>query len=185
MSPMLKQPLSLELALLGFLWEEPQHAYEIHRHLQEHRALGLVWRMKQSQCYALLGRLEEAGYLVSTTEPQGNRPPRKLLALTPAGRAAFQHWLGEPVTHGRDFRQEFLAKLYFVHQGADAELLTQLLARQRTATSRVLNELQAQAATVDEPFDTLVLAFRIRQTSSILAWLEQCGETLGAPAAVP
>jgi DNA-binding PadR family transcriptional regulator len=182
MSPMLKQPLTLELALLGFLWDRPQHAYEIHRQLEQHRALGLVWRMKQSHCYALIGRLEEAGYLASTTEPQGNRPPRRVLALTEAGRAAFRAWLSEPVAHGRDFRQEFMAKLYFASRQSDPALVGQLLAVQRAAAERMLAELRAQGAAMHETFDRLVITFRIGQAAAILEWLDQCAETFAHPA---
>ena len=33
MSPMIKQPLTIEYALLGFLRQQPMHAYEIHQTL--------------------------------------------------------------------------------------------------------------------------------------------------------
>jgi DNA-binding PadR family transcriptional regulator len=179
---MVKLPLALEHALLGLLWDKPLHAYEIHRSLQEHHALGQIWHLKQSHCYALLGRLEAEGYLASTTEPQGSRPPRKVLRLTERGRQAFGRWLHEPVTHGRDFRQEFLAKLFFTHQHPDPAVLAQLLSRQRTVTAAQLADLQAQAAAVDpHSFDHAVLQFRIGQIASILAWLESCATTLAAP----
>ena len=42
--------------------------------------------------------------------------PRKMLRLTPRGREAFAEWVRNPVEHGRDFRLEFLAKLYFATQ---------------------------------------------------------------------
>ena len=85
MSPMVKTPLSMEHALLGFVRQRPLHAYEIHQTLAQAEALGLVWHLKQGQTYALLARLEEAGYLAATIEPQDLRPPRKVLHLTPAG----------------------------------------------------------------------------------------------------
>src|SRR5689334_12879542 len=111
--PRVKDPLTLEYALLGFIQMEPIHAYEIHQRLEQTEMVGLVWRLKQRQLYALLERLEAEGYLASTTELQENRPPRRMLHLTPSGAAAFQRWLTLPVEHGRDFRQEFMVKLYF------------------------------------------------------------------------
>jgi DNA-binding PadR family transcriptional regulator len=48
-----------------------------------------VWHFKQRQTYALRERLEEAGLLESTTLAQERRPPRHMLALTPARRSAF------------------------------------------------------------------------------------------------
>src|SRR5689334_3826430 len=116
MSPMIKTPLTIEHALLGFLRLRPMHAYEIHQTLLRAEALGLVWHLKQSLVYLMLDRLEEADYVSVVLEPQGNRPPRKILHLTLAGRQAFEGWLIAPVAHGRDFRLEFLAKLYFASQ---------------------------------------------------------------------
>src|SRR5690349_7557850 len=102
----------LECALLGLLRDHPMHAYEMYLQLQRTEQLGLVWHLKQGNLYALLTALEADGLLASTTEPQETRPPRKVLHLTPDGEAAVSHWLALPVQHGRDFRQEFLAKLY-------------------------------------------------------------------------
>ena len=106
---MVKTPLTMEYALLGFLQEEPMHAYEMHHQLHSAEALGLVWRIKQSQLYALLARLEEVGYLTTVTAPQETRPARKMLYLTEAGRAAFEEWRETPVYHGRELRQADLA----------------------------------------------------------------------------
>ncbi|MBA3946791.1 MAG: PadR family transcriptional regulator [Herpetosiphonaceae bacterium] len=176
---MIKLPLTLEYALLGFLAQQPMHAYEIHQRLQETGELGLVWHLKQSQLYALLGRLEEAGNMTTVTEPQGTRPPRKMLHLTASGRAAFGRWLRTPVAHGRDFRQEFLAKLYFAQQN-DAFTVVTLLAEQRTACQEWVAELHSQTATTsaDQTYDWLVLQFRIGQIEAILVWLDTCELTL-------
>ncbi|HZG69222.1 MAG TPA: PadR family transcriptional regulator [Herpetosiphonaceae bacterium] len=184
MSPMVKTPLTMEHALLGLLVQRPMHAYEMHQILQETRALGLVWHLKQSQLYALLARLEDAGYLTGNTEPQGTRPPRKILHVTPDGRAAFSRWLGTPVAHGRDFRQEFLAKLFFA-QAEDPDTVAALLDRQRRECRRWLAELYEKLAERgrEHPFDTLVLQFRISQIDAILCWLDTCAATLAPQAA--
>ena len=70
MSPMVKQPLTTEYALLGFLRQQPMHAYEIHQTLLRNEALGLVWHLKQSLVYVMLERLEAEGYI----DPGGSSP---------------------------------------------------------------------------------------------------------------
>jgi PadR family transcriptional regulator AphA len=182
MSPMVKTPLTMEHALLGFLRDRPVHGYEMHQMLMEARELGLVWHLKQSQLYALLGRLEEAGYIDSTTEPQGTRPPRKLMSLTAEGRAAFELWLTLPVAHVRDFRLEFLAKLFFAGQD-DPSITTALIERQRLACNDWLADLRSQldAVSPERPFDSLVLQFRLGQLEAVLRWLDTCATTLIAP----
>lgn len=176
---MVKLPLELEHALLGFLWQQPMHAYEIHRTLTQAEALGLVWHLKQSQLYALLTRLEEAGYVESTTELQGTRPPRRLLHLTPSGRAAYEQWLTAPVAHGRDFRIEFLAKLFFAAR-QDTGTVSALIDAQRETCQTWLADLRDRALGVDaeRPYDRLVLEFRIGQLEAILRWLDTCAATL-------
>lgn len=171
MSPMVKAPLTLEHALLGFLLEKPIHAYEMHHQLHENGTLGLVWRIKQSQLYALLTRLEEAGYLTTTTAPQETRPARKMLHLTPAGHAAFMTWLVTPVAHGRELRQEFLAKLYFA-QAVKPPVVAPLVAAQRVALVEMLATLSANVDAAKLPYTRLVYAFRQSQVAASLNWLD-------------
>ena len=179
MSPMVKQPLTTEYALLGFLRQQPMHAYEIHQTLLRNEALGLVWHLKQSLVYVMLERLEAEGYITASIELRGSRPPRKILKLTPAGRGAFAEWLVTPVGHGRDFRLEFLAKLYFASQDDPASAAT-LIADQRAACRAWLADLRQHAgALADErAYDWLVLQFRVGQLEAILAWLDTCAATI-------
>jgi DNA-binding PadR family transcriptional regulator len=179
--PMVKLPLTLEHALLGFLWREPMYGYEIYQQLQEAHALGLVWHMKQSQLYALLQRLEDAGYLGGETTQQGNRPPRRLLALTDSGREAFRRWLATPVAHGREVRLEFLAKLFFANE-LKIVAVGPLIAEQRRVCREWLRDLGSQATKLEaDPYDWLVLQFRIGQVEAILSWLNTCEARLTVP----
>ena len=182
MSPMVKLPLALEHALLGLLREQPMHAYQMYQRLAQAEDLGLVWHLKQSQLYALLARLEDAGYIAATVEPQGSRPPRRMLHLTASGAAALDTWLHTPVAHGREFRQEFMAKLFFAGQD-DPPAVGQLIADQRAACRCWLADLHTQADRVGDEgsFAWLVLQFRIANLEAILRWLDICTATLDVP----
>jgi DNA-binding PadR family transcriptional regulator len=172
---MVAAPLTLELALLGFLRGHPMYPYEIWQTLASQQELGRVWRLKQSHLYQILDRLEAEGYVATTTELQGTRPPRKITSLTPSGRAAFDHWVAAPVAHGRDFRLEFLAKLYFAAREGPATVAA-LVDKQRVACQGWLDDLRAQSDAIapDRPYDRLVVGFRVRQITAILAWLDDC-----------
>jgi DNA-binding PadR family transcriptional regulator len=181
---MVKLPLAMEHTLLGFLVQRPMHAYEMHQTLKDAHAIGLVWHLKQSQLYALLARLEDAGYITTVTELQGTRPPRKIMHLTTAGQNAFRHWLRTPVERGRDFRQEFLAKLYFAQQD-DPGTIVELAESQRVVCLDWLADLEAKAVEIEpRSYDWLVLQFRIGQMQAILAWLDTCLATLVDPSPV-
>lgn len=186
MSPMVKTPLALEHALLGFVRERPMHAYEIFQTLAQSEELGLVWRIKQSQLYALLARLEDAGFLASTIETQDTRPPRKILHLTASGEAALTRWLVAPVQHGRDFRLDFLAKLYFARRDPGGALPT-LLTAQRAASEALIAQLQDRVAALapGRVYDRLVLLFRVGQLAAILDWLATCEAELSAAEPLP
>jgi DNA-binding PadR family transcriptional regulator len=172
---MVKLPLTVELGLLGFLRRQPMYGYELHQMLSESADLGLVWRLKQSQLYALLAKLEAEGYLESTVEPQGSRAPRKFFKLTPLGEQVYHEWVRSPVAHGRDVRIEFLAKLFFARTHGP-QAVAQLITDQRAVVEAQRAELQAQAAELQasRPYDWLVLQFRSGQLEAILSWLDLC-----------
>lgn len=173
--PMVRQPLNVEHALLGLVRNHPLHGYEIHQRLCARHGLGRVWQIKQGLLYATLNRLEAEGLLAAELEPQGARPPRKLWQLTPDGVQVFTDWLKQPISHGRDFRIEFLAKLFFACQDGVTTAQT-LIDVQRVATTDLLSALKAAAATLEaaRSYDWLVLRYRVGQLEAALAWLDEC-----------
>jgi DNA-binding PadR family transcriptional regulator len=173
-----RHPLTMEYALLGFLHQKPMHGYEINQRIQAGEASGLVWRVKPGLLYTMLGRLESEGLVASAVEVQGTRPPRKLFRLTAKGETLLQAWLQTPVRNGRDFRLEFLTKLYFAQQaGATAALL--LLRRQIAASQAQLDQLShaAGVSAMSDSFAGLVSGFRIGQMQAVLSWLIACEQT--------
>lgn len=178
MSPKRRTELSIELALLGFLYDQPLHGYEIYQRLGEAQALGLVWHLKQPHLYALLGKLEADGLIAAEVQPQEGRPPKRLLHLTPAGREAFTRWIATPVAHGRDLRIEFLAKLFWAQQ-RNPLIARHLIDAQRSQCHAWLAELIAsddQAET--NPYVRLVHEFRRTQIEAMLRWLDVCADTI-------
>lgn len=176
---MVRLPLTTELALLGFLHEQPMYGYEIHQRMSDPAGLGQVWQVKQSQLYALMGKLEEEGYLSTELQPQESRPPRKVFHLTPLGTQVFLEWLNSPVEHGRDMRLDFLVKLYFAQkEGVNA--VVELVQKQREVVLSWLNYQDEHAAPEQVPptYEWYVREFRGEQNRSFLAWLDRCRQEL-------
>ncbi|WP_129626482.1 PadR family transcriptional regulator [Candidatus Oscillochloris fontis] len=169
--PMQKQPLTFELGILGFMRQEPLHGYEIYQRMQASEGMGLAWGLKQNQLYAELIRLEEEGYLSSSIEEQGTRPPRKIFQLTAYGVQHYTEWVNSPVMHGRNFQREFPIKLYFAQQ-AGREVAQRLIATQQATCGDWLAALPASA----EP--DLIHEFRQSQIETMLAWLETCADSI-------
>jgi len=179
MSPMTARPLNIELALLGYLWREPLHGYQIHQRLREPDGPGQVWRLKQAQLYALLEKLEEAGLIEGAMQVQEARPARRVYRLTPTGQETFATWLKTPVDTPRQMRQEFHVKLYFAQlEGKDA--CASLLAAQRQACQKWLAAHQALADRdrTDSTYTWLVDQYRVGQIQAILDWLDTCQKKL-------
>lgn len=165
--------LALDRALLGFLVQSPRHGYELYATFR--RELGDIWQAGRSQVYALLHRLAGQGLVQATPVLQEGRPPRRVYALTDAGRIAFLAWLHAPVPHMRDIRVELLAKLYFCRL-LDPDATADLLARQIALCRRRLEALDAAALAARDARAVAALAasYRRQQVIAIIQWLEEC-----------
>jgi PadR family transcriptional regulator AphA len=176
-SPLIRQPLTVEHALLGFLHDKPMHGYEIYQRVVALAGLGLVWQVKQSHLYAMLDKLEGDGYIAGRQQAQDMRPPRRIFRLTSAGRNAFREWLSRPVSHGREIRLEFMTKLFFARR-AGLEWVSGLVVRQQQECAEWRAKLLAQAgATAGRgSYEWLVYQFRVGQVEAMMAWLALCAE---------
>ena len=179
MSPRQQAPLSTEYILLGLAARGPVHGYDLHKQLGTLDGLSAIWRVKQSQVYALLDKLENMGYLHGEAVPGTAAVLRKQYQLTAAGRQAFEAWMNSPVQHPRQMRQEFLARLYFARQ-AGVPVTRQLIDAQYAACQSWQKSIRGTMERSEEPlnFQRVVDAYRLSQINAILDWLDQCRTTL-------
>jgi len=164
----MKTKPSTEYALLGALMSGPKHGYEIMQFLAT--ALGSTWHVGTSQLYFLLKRLERDNLLCSGVEIQDTRPSKRIFSLTPGGKKAFMDWIKRPTEHVRDLRIEFLAKLFFF------DLLSlkggnELIDAQVQAMERMKESIQQKQEKEKDPFNRLVLGFKMATVESSLQWL--------------
>ena len=168
-------PLSLEYILLGFIFENPIHGYDLYKKISDFKGISLVWHIKQSQLYALLEKLEDEGLLTSNLIPGEAHLIRKEFQITPTGKKTFLTWISSPVTHGRLMRQEFLAKLYFA-QKSGVEDFMGLIEAQKTVCAEWLSNLQVSySKTIDDQhYERMIFQYRISQIQAMLEWLDYC-----------
>lgn len=166
-----------QIAVLGFLMDGPRHGYAMYRELASSSDLWLVWRMKQSQFYALLVKLEANGMLTSfKDEQEAGRPPRKMYQLTPAGRNTFESWITTPVTRGRQFRLDLLVKLFFAQKRGHDHVDTLLTAQQASCSQWL--DASCDAAQDKAPYRRLVHQYRVGQIEAMLVWIDACRKEL-------
>lgn len=181
MSPRQQAPLSNEYILLGLVARGPVHGYDLHKKLAVLDGLSSIWHVKQSQLYALLDKLETLGYLHAIPTAGAAYAQRKQYHLTEAGRQAFEAWMVSPVHHGREMRQDFLARLYFARLAGSATA-RQLIEAQYANCQGWQRDLQKEVDGLSDPasFQRVVSAYRLNQINAMLEWLDECRNTLTA-----
>jgi PadR family transcriptional regulator, regulatory protein AphA len=171
MSPRPALPLRLEFVLLGLIRRQPIHGYELLQIWNQPQSIGMIWSVKPGPLYASLEKLELLGYLESELLPGDSSPNRKEYIITSSGEKVFVGWMQTPVPAARDFRQDFLAKMYF-SADVEAVVLRDLFDRQKLLCQRWLISLQQQMLNGTE-FEQQVFSFRIQQVQFILEWLQE------------
>jgi PadR family transcriptional regulator, regulatory protein AphA len=178
--PRQQAPLSLEYILLGFLEQNPTYGYDLYKNISDFDAISLVWRIKQSQLYALLERLEDEGLIYSTIILGETRPNRKQYQITSIGKQTFYAWRNSPVQHEREVRIEFLAKVHFALMTGPEPVL-ELIEEQKTVCYEWMSKIQNDLmnAPEDQVYERIVFDFRLHHTQATIDWLETTRKIIG------
>jgi PadR family transcriptional regulator AphA len=159
---------STEFVMLGALMSGSKHGYEVMQFLSS--ALEPAWRVSTSQLYVLLKRLELEGMVQSTLESQESRPSKRVYRITNKGKKVFVDWLKTPVEHVRDFRTEFLTKLFFFYHLALAGLKT-LVDAQIRALKQLKRTVHDREKKEKDVFMRFVYGFKNHTIDSLVTWL--------------
>jgi len=165
--------LSPEMALLGLLYKEPGHGYDLHRKVNAD--LGQVWHLSQSQAYAILKRLEAQRDISAEKIPQEKLPSRQLLQMTGQGRQKFLDWLNAPSGGStRAIRMEFITRLYFLKMYFPQKIL-KAFEQQRAEADTHIQRLEATLAElpVGQVYNRMSLEMRLKQLKFVLDWLDE------------
>ena len=129
-----------KLLLLGLLRRQEMHGYQLFEFID--RDLGYCTDLKKSTAYYMLNKMAQDGWIEEEMIQDGNRPPRRVYRMTPAGEAAYQQLLRKnlegysPVTFKGDVSLAFIDDL-------DQDEARQLLELRRAALQSALAEVQA------------------------------------------
>ncbi len=127
------------LLLLGMLRIQSQHGYQLNEFIEHN--LGRVTDMKKPTAYALLDRLEQSGAITSRLEQEGNRPPRKVYAITEQGEQLFFRLLSETLATAQPYVIVGDVGLMFLDALPLAEAL-ELLERRLASVREQLAEIE-------------------------------------------
>ena len=84
---------SQDLVLLGLLAKAPLHGYELKQLIEQ--GMHDIARIPAGTIYYTLKKLERRELITSSSERKGNRPERRVYAITDAGRQALTTLLSE------------------------------------------------------------------------------------------
>jgi DNA-binding PadR family transcriptional regulator len=100
--------MSLRIAALGLLAQQPGSGYDLLRRFE--KSMANVWPATQSQLYGELNRLADAGLIeVSAVGPRG----RKEYRITGAGRKELRRWITE-TADDPPFRSTSLLRVFLL-----------------------------------------------------------------------
>src|ERR1700742_781064 len=130
--------VSLRIAALGLLAQEPGSGYDLLKHFE--KSMANVWPATQSQLYGELNKLADAGLIeVSDIGPRG----RKEYRVTDAGRAELRRWVTNP-QDDPPFRSAGLLRVFLLGEVPPEQARHQVLAMAEDADAEVerLEELR-------------------------------------------
>ncbi len=168
--------MSVRYGLLGLLAQGPRHGYELHSEFVALAGGKEHWDVNPSQIYSTLSRLQDAGLVAEVGIEQEGGPEKRILTITPAGRAELDAWFATPVM-GEHLRDELYVKLMLsLADGAPgSQTGRQVIHTQREALYRDLHRVTArrQAANPkDELGQILLLDKTAMHLEADLRWLE-------------
>jgi DNA-binding PadR family transcriptional regulator len=150
-SPTVEQLSPGDWAVLGLLAEEERHGFAITRIMAAEGELGRIWQVRQALVYRTLEILVNRGLAVRAGQEASTRgPSRTLIAATPAGRAALEDWLREPVTHVRDMRSVLLLKVALLRRAGQSPVVLLEAQRSTLVAMAAAMERRVDAAEADE-----------------------------------
>ncbi|MGI5523428.1 PadR family transcriptional regulator [Micromonospora sp. CA-259024] len=171
----------LELAILGFLADQPLHGYDLKRRIAH--LTGHVRPIADGTLYPAIKRLERAGLLSRRVEPGAGAAPRQMLALTGPGRAELDRRLREPDELEISDENRWFVLLAFLRHLDDPAARDQVLRRRlaflRTPSSFFYEgDRPVRAEELADPYRQGLLTIARATSQAELRWL---GEMLGEP----
>ncbi|MGW3344296.1 PadR family transcriptional regulator [Nonomuraea rubra] len=171
----------LELAILGFLRDRPLHGYDLRRRVAA--LMGHVRPVADGTLYPAIKRMAGAGWLVRKDEPGVAAAPRRMLYLTPEGRAELERRLRAPDDLDISDENRWFTLLAFLRHldepKEQAAVLRRRLAFLEEPTSFFYDGDRPMAAgEFADPFRQGLLTIAHATSQAELAWLRATIEAL-------
>ncbi len=157
-----------KLLLLGLLRTQEMHGYQLNDLISSH--LGTSVHLKKPTAYRLLNKMTDDGWITFREEREGNRPPRRVYAITPQGEATFQQLLRESLADYKPVAFVENIGLLFL-DAVPAEETSSLLQSRRAIVESLLQKAHNHKG--HHGSFELVLEHQKRHLATELEWLDE------------
>jgi DNA-binding PadR family transcriptional regulator len=157
-----------KLLLLGLLRSDEMHGYQLNEFIDSH--LDTMVNLKKPTAYRLLSKMTDDGWVTYREEQDGNRPPRRVFAITPEGEAAFQRLLRESLAEFQPIVSPGNISLLFLHVIPPVDAV-ELLQKRREKVKSALEMTHAHQG--DEEQHSFMLLHQTRHLTTELEWLAE------------
>jgi len=165
--------MSVRLAILGLLSQQPQHGYMLRAAFEALVGGEDIWDVKPAQIYATLTRLEEGGFVRQEGTDRDGGPDKRVYSITPEGQKELSSWFASGVEEEGQ-RDEFFVKLMLSLNAAGADPY-RVIQAQRATLYRKMHDLTARRGAAD-PKSALATIFLLDKTlmhvEADLRWLD-------------
>ena len=157
-----------KLLLLGMLRSNNLYGYQINELIDVH--LGSSVHLTRPTAYRYLNQMTEEGWITFSEEQEGNRPTRRVYAITPEGESTFQSLLRESLTHFEPAASHSAISIAFIDALPPEEALPLLQKR-----LELISEMQAnlQVDEVHEGGFAYLIVHQVRNLDTELEWLDE------------
>lgn len=175
----------LALAILGFLYEEPLHGYELKERIRS--LTGHVKPVSDGALYPAITRLERDGLLERRTEQGAAAAPRQVLSLTEAGKRELMRRLREPTDVEITDRNRYFTVLAFLRHLDDSAAQAGVLRRRLAFLSEPASFFSSggkpvRSKDVTDPFRQGMFTIAKATGRAEKEWLEKTITDLDPPA---
>ena len=157
-----------KLLLLGLLRDHPMYGYRMNELIDAHLASSV--QLTKPTAYRFLNQMAELGWINFSEEREGNRPTRRVYAITPEGETEFFRILRESLASFEPPPFHGTIGLAFMDSLPPVESVT-LLGQRRAVIEKKLAALRVDAS--HHGSFSLVLDHQARHLQTELAWLDE------------
>jgi DNA-binding PadR family transcriptional regulator len=156
------------LLLLGLLRSEEMHGYQLNEFIDSH--LDAMVNLKKPTAYRILNKMADDGWVTHREERDGNRPPRRVFAITSDGEDEFQRLLRENLVGFQPVFSPDSVGLLFLRALPPREVVTLLQQRFEKVESALA---VAHAHEIDTDAHSILLSHRARHLVTEVEWLAE------------